>query len=663
MLNFPIFEKLDIWDYGLFPGPTNEEPGLHINLLSGLTLVIGTNGLGKTTLVTILFRMLTGPYDIPGLTGGELGNIRLDPKRIPPKRRSLFANRVVDNARNSIARLVFRIGKKLIAIERRLRDLSLAKLSIDSKIIPSNQEEEFQHMILEFVGLSSFADWILLLRHLIFYFEDRRELVWDASAQRQVLRFLFLPPDISKKWTADERKVLTLDSQMRNLSAVLYREERLLAESQQKAEAAPGVLEELRVLEALQEVALAKRERLDTDLNDLESERQQARLRFLTAEQEYETRYRELERAKLIAVESRFPTLSETSRFILAQLMTEEECLACGSTAPKAATSYNKRLERDQCVVCGTELPHEGTPPQLADRRLKHALNALPRFVHGVSEARIGLENAEQQYAALNMELTKLSVEIAERSTRIDSLIRRLPPKDAPLHERHSEIQRMRGRVSSLRKELNERREDFREFISSVSQQLASQAEDIKQAFDRAAQGFLLENCKLVMSLTKQRVGETGAQIEFPVFELDMAGSDFASPVRRSGPEQVSESQREFIDIAFRMALTEVTSQNGNGSLVIDAPESSLDAVFVSRASNVLSQFAGSPRGNRLLITSNLVESKLIPELIQKTLKAGVKYELVNLLSIAVPTAAVRELRSEYTRVLDSLMAEAQDNE
>lgn len=663
MLNFPILEQLDIWDYGLFPGPPGEEPGLHIKLPSGLTIVIGTNGLGKTTLVTILFRLLTGPYDIPGISGGELGNIRLDTKAIPPRSRSLLANRVVDNARNSIARLALRINQKLIVIERRLRDLSLAKLSIDGKNTSVDLEAEFQRIIPELAGLSGFSDWILLLRHLMFYFEDRRALVWDASAQRQVLRFLFLPPDVAKKWTEDERKILTLDSHMRNLNAVLYREEKLLAESQQKAEAAPGVLEELRTLEALQEVALAKRERLEEDFNDLESKRQQARLRFLTAEQEYETRYRELERAKLIAIEARFPALSETSRFILAQLMTEEECLACGNTAPKAASAYNKRLEGSQCVVCGTELTRETTPPQLADRRLKRALNDLSKFSKDVSEAKIELDSAEQQYTALNVALVKLSQEISERLTRIDSLARRLPPESAHLHEKHSQIQLMRGRASSLRKELLERRSDFRDFISNVSKQLVSQAEDVKKAFDRAAQGFLLEDCRLVMSLSKQRVGETGAQMEFPVFELEMAGSDFASPVRRSSPEQVSESQREFIDIAFRMALTEVSSSEKNGSLVIDAPESSLDAVFVNRASKVLSQFAGSPNGNRLVITSNLVESKLIPELIRKTLESGAKYELVNLLSIAVPTAAVRELRTEYTQVLDSLLAEAQVNE
>ena len=81
MVNFPIFQRLEITQYGMFPGAQGAEPGLHVDFLPGLTLVLGTNGLGKSTLVTIMYRLLTGPFDIPGLTGRvDLGNISLVPK-------------------------------------------------------------------------------------------------------------------------------------------------------------------------------------------------------------------------------------------------------------------------------------------------------------------------------------------------------------------------------------------------------------------------------------------------------------------------------------------------------------------------------------------------------------------------------------------------------
>jgi energy-coupling factor transporter ATP-binding protein EcfA2 len=107
MINFPIFDKLDIDGYGLYPG-TKTSPGLHFDFQPGLTLIVGANGLGKTTLITIMYRLLTGPTDIPGLLGrSELGNIDLAVKRIPAGDRRMFADRVVGGAKTSNARLAF----------------------------------------------------------------------------------------------------------------------------------------------------------------------------------------------------------------------------------------------------------------------------------------------------------------------------------------------------------------------------------------------------------------------------------------------------------------------------------------------------------------------------------------------------------------------------
>ena len=74
-------------------------------------------------------------------------------------------------------------------------------------------------------------------------------------------------------------------------------------------------------------------------------------------------------------------------------------------------------------------------------------------------------------------------------------------------------------------------------------------------------------SCNLVWSPQKDKVGQMGESIEFPAFELNMTGSNFPSPMRRNGPDQVSESQREFIDLSFRMALMYVAGQSGIGSL------------------------------------------------------------------------------------------------
>lgn len=66
MIVLPLFKRLVVDDYELFPGASETE-GIDFKIRSGATLIAGINGLGKTTLLNIFFRLLTGPSDISGV--------------------------------------------------------------------------------------------------------------------------------------------------------------------------------------------------------------------------------------------------------------------------------------------------------------------------------------------------------------------------------------------------------------------------------------------------------------------------------------------------------------------------------------------------------------------------------------------------------------------
>jgi energy-coupling factor transporter ATP-binding protein EcfA2 len=659
MINFPIFNKLDIEGYGLYPG-TKSSPGLHFDFRPGLTLIVGANGLGKTTLITVLYRLLTGPNDIPGLVGrSELGNVDLEIRKIPASDRRIFADRVVGGAKTSTARVSLSIGEHSITIERILGNLELLSFEVDGEQ-EANDENSFQERISTMVGVWSFSDWILLLRHLVFYFEDRRSLVWDATAQRQLLRFLFLPATTAEKWTQSERAILELDSSVRNRQFSITRQEAELSQTEDRAKSGAEVRQELKALQQLQDADTKKRDSVNDALVSAEARRGSTRLRYIKAEQEREARYRELERSKLTAVEARFPAHSDTARYIVAQLLSEGDCLVCGTHVPKTAAELDRRIKHEQCVICGSDnAPREGhvSDVKVADRRVDKNLAALRKIEPDLAEARESLDAAEREYASLVEDAAKLDADVTKRSQRIDGLVRQLPPEEAELHKQREELSMMRTRLAKMRADLVKLRTAFSKFVEDESRALVNRSGAIKQSFDRYAEGFLLEQCTLIWSPHKARIGQGGELIEFPAFELDMTGTDFPSPVRRSGPEQVSESQREFIDLAFRMSLMEVAGSVGAGSLIIDAPESSLDAVFVSRAANVLARFAKPSKGNRLIITSNLVEGDLIPELLIASSPVKTRLSrLIDLFKVAEPTAAIRELSAEYRAVLSSIV-------
>jgi len=197
-----------------------------------------------------------------------------------------------------------------------------------------------------------------------------------------------------------------------------------------------------------------------------------------------------------------------------------------------------------------------------------------------------------------------------------NALIRRLPKEEAELHEKREELSLLRRRVAAMKDDLAERRDQFAAFMENAKDSVVEKAPQIQRVFEEFGREFLVEACSLVWLPRSDRVGETGILIEFPAFEIDMASSTFPSPVRRTGPEQVSESQREFIDLSFRMALMAAADPDSGGTLIVDAPESSLDAVFVRRAADVLGKFASPARDNRLIVTSNLTDGNLIPLLL-----------------------------------------------
>lgn len=664
MTNFPVFEHLKVEDFGLYPG-TATKPGVNIEFKPGLTLILGANGLGKTTLITVVFRLLTGPFDIPALISrSDLGNASLKVTTLSPAAKRIFAQRVTDGAQGATARLTFSIGSDKLVVERRLKDLALTFFSVNGVDRTPDDLTVFQPTIAKMAGVWSFGDWILLLRHMIFYFEDRRELVWDASAQRQLLRTLLLPPAIAQAWTEDERAILELDSRMRNLRFAAYREEQDLTQVETKVRHSANVREELKTLEGLQKTDIARREKLDNAFVELDSSRQHGRLRFLKAQQERESRYREFERAKLRAVEARFPQRSDSARYILEQLFAEAECLVCGNHVPKAAALLEKRVAENDCVVCGSDLndPNVEVPSaKLADWRVKKAQNALDAIGPELAEADQQRTSSETEFDTARFELAELDAKISERTARIDLLVQRLPPGEQEIHKQRSELASMRSRVEALAKELIEKRNTFSAFVDAQNQTMAQMSASIMAAFSGFAGGFLLETVNLVWAPQRARVGQTGEPIEFPAFELDMTGANFPVAKRRTGPEQVSESQKEFIDLAFRMALMHVASATDSSSLVIDAPESSLDAVFVTRAADVLAQFAIASRGNRLITTSNLVEGELIPELLKRSAPSGDRINrIVDLFKIAEPTAAIKELGSEYDQIMKNLLAKVE---
>ena len=658
MTQLPVLEDLAIDGYGMYPGGDGQA-GLSVHFEPGLTLVIGANGLGKSTLVGILYRALTGPFELQGMNeGGVLGGRRIGARPLNSWETQTFGLRVTDGARDARATLRFKLGDETYEVCRSLRDLSLVSFGSASRGTVSTSEDAFQQEMTSACGVNNFGEWILLLRLLVFYFEDRRALVWDKSAQLQLLRILFLSPELSSQWANQFRDILQLDSLVRNETYTLNREERSVTRTESALTRAPEIRQQIELLDEAQQADQGRLDAFNEAHVEANNERESALLANLRAEQQLEDARRTRERLELLTLEASFPEASATARYIVAQLISTNTCLTCSSDVPAYAESLRTRIAATRCPVCDSELDARERDT-VAEEDLAASLAALQRAEAALEATKERRTRADAEYAALVEQIHVLNQRVSARDGELLSLARRLPPEETEIRERRDSLLARKGRLATDKEHLARMRTTFGELQEGANRIVAESAEAVKSSFEDYARDFLFEECALSWVIYRDRVGESGPLVDFPAYQLDMSGASFDTLVRRSGPEAVSESQREFIDLAFKMALVSVAAGDA-GTIIIDAPESSLDAVFVTRAADVLTRFAQSSPAKRLVITSNLIDGDLIPELLRgSAISSPSDDRVVDLLGIAAPTAAIRERPDQYAEVRALLFARA----
>jgi hypothetical protein len=512
MAHFPLLQQMVVEHYGLYPGK-DRQGRFEIPFRDGLTLILGANGLGKTTLVTMLFRMLAGAGDIP-LPEGRIGSVDLSVQDLSKWAQRQFAQRVNDGAQTATAYLKFQIGTTRFDVTRRLTDLVLTSLVIDDQPAADTEELTYRNAITAASELGSFGDWLLVLRTLVFYFEDRRALVWDPGAQKQLLRALLLNPAQAQEWTLRERKILELDSRMRNLDSALKRETRESNKIDRKATSAPGVRQALTAAQTRLDQLNEQHDRLVARLDLTDTMRYRARLDAIRAESEQDKALRELERARLLAIDAHLPNADESIRFILARLMSDEMCLVCGTEdVATSRQALQQALDERRCVVCDSELgaPDHPDVAEITDERLRALKEKYDAAVIQASDQTRVRDEANAEHLTTSIELAACAQERDETDQKIRDLQSQLPPEQRRATEQQKKLDAAGELVTDMRARLKVARTEFGEFLGAHRAQIATFADAIKGKFNEAAEGFLFEESQLTWAPTRMLVGQAGA--------------------------------------------------------------------------------------------------------------------------------------------------------
>ncbi|WP_428422654.1 AAA family ATPase [Methylibium sp.] len=660
-VRFPVLRSLAVRNYALYPG-SGDGSGFSVDLLPGMSVIVGINGIGKTTLLNLMLWVLTGPHTPKKADLMRPGSGRHE--RTKTKNFEYFAARIGGPIHDAEATLEFAFGSQdTIKITRSLANLKVKELWHNKTKLQDPDEERYLDLVKELSGAQSDWDFDFVVRHLVFFLEEKSPLLWGEEGQFELLRILFLNAALSRNCVKLSDEIYALDSKIRNRNWHLNELREELALLEEAAAPQDGAADSLVVLEERQ---AASEENLTEATSNVEVLQQ--RVETLEKE-EFESEQRLDEaRLKLRHVEQQyfrhaFPGLPAATELTLGRLLANDGCLVCGSDVHHAQERLRRLQAVNACPVCETPQVAAGDDAvtEITPARLKKLERQVSELALQYEGTRSLLQQSREELRSLKEDQREEWREQAKLTSLIADLRAQGPMQDERTATLRAQLVAAESDLDEQRGEWESKRKQYRVLLGKARDRISEVAEQICREFSGFATTFLEEDCQLEYQLTRRTLGQSGAQMEFPSFIVKMSSATSQTMRTREAATQVSESQKEFLDLAFRMAVLRTAVDRGAPTmLVIETPEASLDHHFVARAGRMLRDFTyeNSKIRHTVIASSNLNRENMIGSLLglgqtrRSTPRAEIPRRVINLLEIAAKPKSLKKEEAAYNRLL-----------
>lgn len=659
---FPVMSVLQVNDYELIPGSTGK--GLTHRFVPGVTVVAGINGIGKTTLLNIMLRLLVGPWNPEGLNPLGVGGRSHDLVRW--NSRAYFSSRVTDAAARATAYAEVTIGSHELKIRRKLDDLTITELVFDGQELDPI-EDEYERVVLSSSNAASRYDFDFLVRHLVFFLEQRTPLFWNERGQIEAFRVLLCDSLLATKFQEIQDEIQQKDSLYRNLRWNANKRAKTYDKDRRQLAGLPADAARAEVLVAEAGGLREQVSRLDDGMREAAEQHSEKRTQLLLLKIELEQELRHYEGLQQKFLAAIFPSLEESAQTVFHSLLSGNGCLVCGNRSPARSERVRLLLAHHDCPVCEAT-QDEQERPLPTDPPSQPELKQVGERVATLQRAIAALQQQEKelggQLGAYARQRYNIEPDLVRLNNELNKINARLPVTPEALRALGEQVSREAEELKAKEAELQKLYVQFEGLIAQVNARVADAELTVRTKFSEYAQSFLAERCHLGLSSYKGRVGQE-RMFEYPCFDVYMTSA--TSPdreTRRHTETDVSESQKEFIDLAFRMALIAAASPStGRAMLVIETPEASLDAYFVDQAGKLLRSFGeqAPDGGNVVIVSSNLNRQNMIPALLglvgpEESWPSAddIKARLINMLVEASENAALRERRELYQKELET---------
>ena len=612
---FPTIDLVELAAFDLY----RRKPDVRIDIRRRVVCLIGANGLGKSTYLSTLLYGLTGGMPHRARTFSSPSEYTEEAIRLD-RREDYYDGRLSDAAaKRATVTVRLRWESRIASVTRQVTgagsvtalDISTNGDAEPSRLLGSEAENAYRDLVVAESRLPSFDQFVFLMHYVCAFDEDRHLLLWDRTALTNALYLAFGSDEVqAAKANSLKRQVERLGSRARN-SRFAARQSTDEAARLQSVLSGNGdhydeaTLDRYEQLNERLDEAAERVHRRGAALGQADAKVADRSATLAGLQVEYEEAFAARTEASSIA--RHHPLIRSTLR--------DDRCAVCA--APSVAEGVRSSLDGGRCPLCGTSVA-DGVDD-------KSALGRLKVLDQRIEEARADLQRLLDRRGTLKASHeTSVQAEEAARGAR-DDFVQAHPDVERQARSESEpglvnvEIKRLLAAAQRLdrqsKKEYRER-DRARAALQTIEQNLKSRFEEHSERFTTLFRKYANAFVGLTVDIElEHRKGknETG-------FELLLQLEDQT----RARAEDVSESQRFFLDIALRMALSEFMSPGG-ATLLIDTPEGSLDITYEARAGQMFSDFA--ERGNAIVMTANLRSSALLHRLADRRRRTGMQIE------------------------------------
>ena len=636
----PTLKKIKVKDFTLYPNGLDYE----YDFINGVNLIIGGNGMGKTTFVNIIKYAIIGHYKKNFEFTRTYKDKKIEKRTLHPI--NYYKNRLDDSIKtksNATVSIDFVINNDLFSVERCLETITLNAYSINNKnvdgeILTQAKYEIFDDEIKQNTLLKKyeidiekasglpFDDLIFFINEILFFGEDHKTILWGdgdtgTDVQHELFNKYFNSPKLDNARQEANRQAKYYDSVSRHRSedirAIKKVLDKVVGEINNKDKDFDEETINSKILKIKDDL-----KGLDKKIQKKQKLRKEVEIKLLLINNkinELSILVDSLEKNKKIAenklFENKYLNLHKNYDLYFQSIKTNHICPLCTKQVEEDFIDH-KLTHSNNCILCNQEIN------EITNETLKSNFESINEEL--ISE-HTKIQNSQKEASQIAKDLKKLDLEFKELSDTkrtLQSELRNLQfaftnlPENAPdkLQAFYDEIESLEKLKEEFQLKSKEEKEKAERFSIQIEEQVSKETNKFSNLFSEFAVEFLGVKC----SLTYDEFDD-GNKRFYPVINGKI----------RLHEEELSESQRFFIDHSFRMSILSFFYTKPT-FYIVETPDSSLDISYEKNAAKVFTKFL--EKENALIITTNLNNSEFLNYLIDFSKN---RVSIINLIDIA----------------------------